>query len=357
MLNKQQGNFYINSAVGLVSPGFEQNDLGYQWMADRINAHTVLGYRWFEPEGIFRKKDVYLAYAKSFNFDGNTISNFIWWRIGGTFTNYYYLSFGGNYSFESWSNTLTRGGPLMPNPPGYYLWIYGNTDSRDKLSASAEIDYSEDSYRGVYRWSYVGLTWKPNTQITFSFGPSYTVNDEPRQWVGNFDDPLAVNTYNTRYVFGSIRQHTLSTDIRLNWTFTPTLSLQLFMQPFFAVGAYSDFKELAKPRSNELNIFGTNGSQISYDAENEEYTVDPDGTGPAQPFTFDNPDFNYKSLRGTAVLRWEVMPGSIFYFVWSHNQANYDDPGNFSLGKDFKNLWRTSGDNVFLVKFSYWLDI
>ena len=80
MLNKQQGNFYINSAIGFISPGFEQNDLGFQWMADRINAHTVLGYRWFDPEGIFRSKNIYLAYAKSFDFDGNTISNFIWGR-------------------------------------------------------------------------------------------------------------------------------------------------------------------------------------------------------------------------------------------------------------------------------------
>ena len=129
------------------------------------------------------------------------------------------------------------------------------------------------------------------------------------------------------------------------------------MQPFFAVGDYSDFKELAKPSTRDLNMYGQNGSTVSYDKSNDEYTIDPDGSGPASAFTLSNPNFNYKSLRGTAVLRWEVMPGSIFYFVWSHNQANFDDPGNFSLGRDFKNLWSTQGDNILLVKFSYWLDI
>ena len=357
MLNKQEGNFYINSALGIISPGFEQNDLGFQWMANRINAHTVLGYRWFDPEGIFRSKDIYAAYARSINFDGNTISNFIWGRISSTFTNYYYLNIGGNYSFKSWSNTLTRGGPLMPNPSGYYFWVYGNTDNREKIYLESEVDYSADEIGGVYRWAYLSLTWKPNTQLTFSFGPQYTVNDDNLQWVGNFDDQFAVNTYKTRYVFGTIKQHTLSTNIRLNWTFSPTVSLQLFLQPFFAVGEYSDFKELAKPQSNDVNLYGQNGSTISYDVENEEYTVDPDGIGPSEGFTFDNPDFNYKSLRGTAVLRWEVMPGSIFYLVWSHNQANYDNPGNFALDRDFKNLWSTQGDNIFLLKFSYWLDI
>ena len=357
MLNKQNGNFYINSALGLVSPGFEQNDMGYQWMADRINMHTVLGYRWFEPEGIFRSKEVYASYARSFNFEGHTISNFLWYRLGGTFNNYYELYMGGNFNFETYSPTLTRGGPLGINPSSFYYWIYSSSDTREKLYISGEIDFSRNSIGGNYNWMNMSITWKPNTQITFSIGPAFEISKSMQQWVDNFEDATAVNTYGTRYVFATIKQHTLSANIRLNWTFTPTLSLQLFMQPFFAVGDYFDFKELAQPRSLNYNYFGQNGSTINYDSENEEYSVDPDGDGPADKFTFDQPDFNFKSLRGTAVLRWEVLPGSIFYLVWSHNQANYDDPGNFSFARDVKSLWNTQGDNVFLAKFSYWLNM
>jgi hypothetical protein len=357
MLNKQSGNFYLNSALGLVSPGFEQNDLGFQWMADRINFHTVLGYRWFEPDGIFRSKDIYVTYARSFNFDGNTISNFIWYRFGGTFLNYYELYGGGNYNFESYNPTLTRGGPLGINPASYYFWIYGGSDSRKEFSVNAEVDFSRNSISSNYKMANISLTWKPSTQITFSMGPTYEISNSMQQWVDKFDDPTAVNTYKTRYVFGEIKQHTLAANIRLNWTFSPTLSLQLFMQPFFAVGDYSNYKELAKPRTMDYNYYGQNGSTINYNQDDNVYYVDPDGSGPAQEFSFDNPDFNFKSLRGTAVLRWEVMPGSIFYFVWSHNQANFNDPGNFSFGRDFRNLWNTQGDNILLVKFSYWLDI
>lgn len=357
MLNKQQGNFYINSAFGFVSPGFEQNDLGFQWMADRINFHTVLGYRWFEPEGIFRSKNVYMTYARSLDFEGNTISNFIWGRVGGTFSNYYDVVVGGNYSFETVSSSATRGGPLVINPSGWNLWMFGNTDNREKIILEVNGNYAKDSFGGVFEEAYAGITWKPNTQITFSVGPDYSVNDEKMQWVDNFADPTAVNTYKTRYVFAEIKQHTLSANIRLNWTFSPTLSLQLFMQPFFAVGDYSGFKELAAPRTSDFNRYGSNGSTITYDADSEEYTVDPDGNGQAQPFVFSNPNFNYKSLRGTMVLRWEAMPGSILYLVWSHNQTNFDDPGNFSLQRDFRKLWNTQGDNIFMVKFSYWLDM
>ena len=357
MLNKQQGNFYVNSALGFVSPGYEQNDLGYQWMADRINMHTVLGYRWFEPDGIFRSKNVYLSYARSFDYEGNTISNFIWGRAGVTFTNYYSIDFGGNYSFEAINKTLTRGGPLTIQPSEYNIWLYASSDGREKIFGELNASYAKDALGGMYQEYFLSLTWKPNTQLTLSIGPDYSVNKEPRQWVGYFSDPTAINTYNTRYVFGEISQHTLSTNIRLNWTFSPSLSLQLFMQPFFAVGEYSGFKELAKPKTVDFNVYGKSGSTINYNTSTGEYSVDPDGAGSSSGFTFGNPNFNYKSLRGTAVLRWEVLPGSVFYFVWSHNQTNFENPGDFNLSRDFKNLWRTDGDNVLMVKFSYWMDM
>lgn len=357
MLNRQKGNFYINSAVGLVSPGFEQNDLGFQFMADKINFHTVLGYRWFEPDGIFRNKQVYVTYARSFNFEGNTINNFIWYRLGTTFTNYYGLYFGGNFNFRSLNPTLTRGGPLGISPASYYFWVNMESDSREKLIANLEVDYSKNEIGGQYRLYSLSLTWKPSSQLTFSFGPSLETSNPMQQWVKNVEDPTAVNTYNNRYVFAEIKQNTLSANIRLNWTFTPTLTLQLFMQPFFAVGDYVDFKEMARPRTTSFNYYGKNGSTINYSKDDDVYTVDPDGNGPAKVFSFSNPDFNYKSIRGTAVLRWEAMPGSILYIVWSHDQQNYDNAGEFSFARDMKNLWRSEGNNIFMVKFSYWLDM
>ncbi|MEE9450309.1 MAG: DUF5916 domain-containing protein, partial [Ignavibacteriaceae bacterium] len=69
MLNKQKGNFYINAALGTASPGFEYNDLGSQWFADRINGHLVLGYRWYEPDELFRRKNIYLAYNRNSDYE------------------------------------------------------------------------------------------------------------------------------------------------------------------------------------------------------------------------------------------------------------------------------------------------
>ena len=357
MLNKQEGNFYVNAAVGVVSPGFEQNDLGFQWNADKINTHIVLGYRWFEPEKIFRSKFIYLAHARSYNYDGNIISNFLWGRLGGTFTNYYSISVGGIYQFETFRPSLTRGGPLAKNPAEWGIWFNAETDERKNIILEFENEYGKDKLGGVDERISIDLNWKPNSQIKFSIGPSFSYSINPTQWIDKFDDAYAVNTYYKRYVFGKIIQHTLSANIRLNWAFTPSLTFQVYLQPLFAVGDYQEFKELSKPKSMSYLIYGQNNSTIKYNEDNNEYIVDPDGNGPALPFSFGNPDFNFKSLRGTAVLRWEIKLGSILYFVWSHDQVNEENPGEFDFKRDIKNLWQTTGNNIFMIKFSYWFNL
>jgi hypothetical protein len=357
MLNKQKGNFYINTAIGAVSPGFENNDLGFQYNADKINGHLVLGYQWFQPDNIFRQKRLYLAHFKSYDFEGNNIGNGFFLFSFMEFLNFYRARIMAGYDLEKYDNTLTRGGPIVLDPSGYFFRIFLSSDGSKEFILGTNIDYRSDSM-GSYRAGLgFDITWKPSTQIYFSFGPAYQKNFDMLQWIDNFEDPVAVNTYEHRYVFGEIDQETFSANIRLNWTFTPQLSLQLFLQPLFSLGNYTTFKELAGPRTYDYNFYGEGGSTIDYDSENSEYTVDPDGDGPAEPFTFSNPDFNYKSLRGNLVLRYEMLPGSVFYFVWTHDKLNDENAGDFNLDRDFNNLINAEANNILMLKFSYWLDI
>lgn len=357
MLNKQKGNFYINAALGAVTPGFEQNDIGFQFMADRINGHLLLGYFWYEPDNIFRSKKVMAAYARSTDFEGNTISNFLWYNSNFQFLNYWGFQLGFNYSMEAYSRSLTRGGPLSKYPAGWNINMSAYSDSRKDVQVSGYGNYSIDKMEGGNYYMGFSVVWKPDPRFYISLEPNYSGEFPVMQWIDNFSDPEAKNTYNTRYVFANMLIHTLDVGIRVNYTFTPALSLQLYLQPFLSAATYSHFKELAKPKTYDINEFGKNGSTIKFDANSNTYTVDPDGTGPANTFSFDNPDFNYKSLRGTAVLRWEVKPGTLLYLVWSHNQSDSEEEGRFELGRDFRQLIKTEADNILMVKFSYWLNI
>jgi hypothetical protein len=357
MLNKQKGNFYINSAIGFVSPGFENNDIGYQFMADRINGHLLTGYSWYDPDKIFRSKSIFGAYARTTDFEGNTLSSFLWYSSSFQFLNYYGFNLGASYSFETLNKTLTRGGPLTISPASYSINLSAYSDSRDKLSVNPYCYYSNDATNSNDFSLGVSFVWRPNPQIYVSFEPHFEHQIYKRQWIDNFSDDLAAATYKTRYVFADLEQKTFDAGIRMNMTFTPALSFQVYLQPLISVGSYTNYKELAKPHTLNFALYKNTGANISYDKDANKYTIDPDGAGSASSFTFDRPDFNYKSLRGTAVLRWEARPGSVLFLVWTHEQTDDNDAGNLEFGRDFRHLIQSQGNNIFLIKYSYWFHV
>ena len=353
-INKQKGNFLFNAAFGALSPGFDPNDVGFQSAnSDKINAHLLLGYYWPHPGKIFRNLLVFGGPFRNYDFGGNKTWDGYLIIVEGQFLNYWGFNTMLAYNPQTISNTLTRGGPLALLPSGYQINLNLSTDSREPVVISGHGSYYSRPTDGYSLSSSISLRWKPRANISFSFGPGYYVRKSSIQWVTRVDDPLMTETFGTRYVFGFYFQRMLSSDIRLNWTFTPNLSLQLYLQPLLAVGKYNQFKELASPKKYEYDLFGEDGSTISYSDSDEEYSVDPDGPGPAPVFYFGNPDFNFKSLRGTIVLRWEYLPGSILYFVWTQNRANEANPGDFNFGRDMGDLFTTPGDNIFLIKISY----
>lgn len=351
-LAKQQGSFILSAALGMLSPGFDPNDLGFQFSSsDRINGHLLLAYQWTKPGKVFRNAMVFGGPFRNYDFGGNKTWDGVLLALEGQFLNYWGIETMVAYNPNTMSNSLTRGGPLALVPSGYEVDFSFNSDNRKALVFSG--------FSGLYRrpatgYSWSGgfsVRWKPRSNINISLGPDYTIYTTEVQWVTRVKDSLMTETYGARYVFGRIDQHVLSSEIRINWTFTPKLTLQAYLQPFIAVGAYDRFKELARTRAYAYNVYGEGASTISY--EEGRYTVDPDGDGPASGFSFWNPDFNIKSLRGTIVLRWEYHPGSLLYFVWTQNRADYSNPGDLSLGRDLGDLLTAPGDNIFLVKVSY----
>jgi hypothetical protein len=141
---------------------------------------------------------------------------------------------------------------------------------------------------------------------------------------------------------------------RVNWTFTPKLTLQLFAQPFIASGDYSSFREFTRPRTLDKAIYGEDMGTIAYDEATGEYTVDPDADGPAAAFSFDDPDFTTSALRGTAVLRWEYRPGSTLFFVWTQQRSGDGTSGTFDLADARTAIFDERPMNVFQVKATYW---
>jgi hypothetical protein len=135
-----------------------------------------------------------------------------------------------------------------------------------------------------------------------------------------------VATYGKHYVFGRVERATYSAQFRLNYTLRPDLTIDLYAEPFAASGRYSDFRELAAPSTELLTPY---------------------------PFT-ENRDFNTRSFRSNAVLRWEWRPGSTLYVVWQQNRASTQPLGTASVSDMFSSL-SAPGDHVFAVKTTFWI--
>ena len=353
-LNKQKGNWYLNTAFGLHSPGFETNDVGFLFRSDVINGHIVTGYRWYEPDAVFRRIALYTATFRNYDFGGRRVNEGYFMFGNAQFLNYWGLEgeLGFNPVYVDTRNT--RGGPAMRTTTAYFGSVYAYSDSRNPIVLDTQLGVGW-SASGGYRYDISpGFILRPSSTISMSIGPGYTRDITIAQWVESFNDVTATNTYGARYVFGRLDQKEFSARVRLDWTFTPKLSLQIFLQPLISVGHYTEFKELRQPDTYSFNRYGQNGSTIS--ESNGVYSVDPDGGGSAATFTFDDPDFNFKSLRGNAVLRWEYLPGSTLFVVWTQNRTNENYAGEFRLNRDFSELFSSEPDNVFLVKVAYWIN-
>jgi hypothetical protein len=367
-LAKQSGNLLFLASAGAISPGFDPNDVGFQYgMSDLIQLQVLPGYQWTKPGKLFRNALVISGVFRSYDFGGNKIWDGGLVEAQAQLRNFWMVDVMFAYNPDSLSKTQTRGGPLALTPSGWQVNLMGQTDSRKPVVFELQSTTYQRP-RGDKEWQLqLAARWKPASNVNLSIGPTFGSEINDTQWVTRVDDALMTPTFGARYVFGRIDQKVVGSEIRLDWTFTPRLTLQAYLQPYVAVGHYGVFKELAAPRTYDYNVYGggawsggagtgvgTNGSTIAYDEASGAYTVDPDGpAGAAAPFTFGNPDFNYKSLRGTIVLRWEYRPGSLLYFVWTQNRADFANPGYMRLGRDLGDLFSAPGDNIFLLKVSY----
>ena len=129
------------------------------------------------------------------------------------------------------------------------------------------------------------------------------------------------------------------------------------MQPLLSSGDYSKVGELREAGKYGFDEYGVDTGTISFNAADDEFDIDPDGAGPAGSFTVDNKDFNTRSLRGNAVLRWEFRPGSTLFLVWQQHRSGTEDFGDFDFGRDAGSIFDAPADNVFAIKFDYWLNL
>jgi hypothetical protein len=317
----------FNSYVGYKSPGFEINDLGFMQRADEITQSNWFQVRNDRPGRFFRSASVNFNQWAGWNFDRDL--RYVGANVNAHFITLQSWSFGGGVSLNGrgLADRLTRGGPAAYTNTSLSPWVYLNSDSRKpfifNLSLSGFGDWHDSANWNVSP----SVTFRPTHALAISAGAGYSRNVNQTQWVTNLaDGPV------THYIFGRIDQRTISLSARVNYTMSPTLSLQVYLQPFVSAGSYSGFKEL------------TDGRAIDYA---DRYA----------PFAFaGDPSFNIRSFKTTNVLRWEYRPGSALFVVWQQGRDGFLPGGDFDFNRDVSGAFTSPATNLFLVKITRWIN-
>ncbi len=333
------------------SPGLELNDIGFLRRADRIVQFANVRRFWNNSTSWYRQANVGFEQTTQFDFEGNY--NRIQYQLNGNINwkNNWFTEVGGAHKPRIFINSYLRGGPRWAFAEENFGFLFAGTDQRKKFSAIAGYVYSQAKQDNFSLKRYeLRLNWQPLDALSLNLSTQYEINPNKTQYVSQ--QSYAPVDYGTRYITGEIDQETLSTTLRVNYNINPNFTIQYYAQPFIAKGTYSNFNYVVDSDNKDLNqrVDWYTDNQISEDQG--VFNIDENEDGNAD-YAFAKPDFNFVQFRSNLVARWEYIPGSELFLVWSQgieggasiDESLFEAANSQILGQQIR--------NTFLVKWTY----
>jgi len=317
-----------------ISPGYEINDMGFLNRADWQDQSTWVGLNFLRRTKVYHQLNWNFNEWQDWTSGGLQLERAVNTNIHVQFHNNWYAHAGGTVGQlgATFSDRATRGGPALRVSSYSAPWVEIQGDQRFVLypDVFAQVVTADE---GHTRRTYVNpsLQVRLSARTTPSIGMNYSRNEDNTQFFDNF-----VVGGVTHYTFAHIDQTTIGVTFRLDYTASPTLTLQIYANPFVSKGTYSDVREVVNARADK------------YADRFAPYTGSLAG-GPQ--------DFDVREFNSTTVLRWEYRPGSSFYLVWTQGRENFDPAaGTSTFSADLDKLFQVQPSNTFLVKVVHWFD-
>ena len=332
------------------SPGLEPNDAGAFGDVDNRRLSGGVRYRENTPRAWYRSWSAGAESHAGWNFDGDRTGLELAGFANATFANFWRASSDAWWGPRSFSDALTRGGPLMERPAyhGVRLELQNRSGARNGLGV--ELGFDGDEAGGWQQEIEMSFSYRPGTQLELTFDPGWERGVSSRQFITSLAG-FRPETFGRRYVFARVALSEVTARFRANYTFSPDFSLETYVEPFAASGEYSSHGELTRARGYAIRKYGENGTtQVTKDDGTREVTAD------GERFTLPNSDFSVRSLRSNVVMRWEWRPGSTLYLVWQQDRSADRAVRRVRPGDVFDGF-TARGDNFLAVKASYWLPI
>ena len=207
------------------------------------------------------------------------------------------------------------------------------------------------SYDGTVVGTNLGMysEWQVVPALSLSLIPELERSHRNDQYVDQIEAGAE-----TVYLNGRVDQRTLSVTLRATYSLTPNLTIQYYGQPFIATGQYREFNRVSDDptaRTFDERFVLFSPAQLAR-REDADYLVDEDGDGTTD-YQFSDPDFNVMQFRSNLVARWEYLPNSEIFLVWSQGITTTGDPAQDVLSSLRDDLLGGEIRNTFLVKATY----
>jgi len=327
--SKVHGDHFVGGLDALLySANLAVNDLGYLDRADRIFLSARATHHRLKPLGPVARYSV-------------TANGWIDRTTGGVdlgdgFTLQGTLDFKNGWGgvvnmFCGWplcDDRETRTGgrvPLCGQDQRWRASLLVYSDSRKPLYSWAEFRWSTTEHGRTLGFSLYSQI-NPISRLQIEIVPGYERSQGSVRWIDTGEFVVG-----DRYLFADQHYESWSVTLRATYTFTTSLTLQAFSQVFLL--GIDHRKKYAAP---DLSPSSVRVADLISD--------------PAVP---DDYDYTASNLNLSIVLRWEYLPGSIAYLVYTGAFGDSLDIADFRFGDVLNDLFLAPAEHVLLFKISY----
>jgi len=329
------------------TPGLNLNEIGYMTDADIISSTSSVTYEMNKPKKLVMNYSVGVTQNVGWSFGKENTLNNTAISYSSRFINLWEISSKYIVNYSILDTRALWGGPALRTNLNQDFSFSLSTNTSKDLSGSVEVKYSNSNDKIGESVGFEGkINWLPIKRMKFSVSASYGNSKNNQQYIKT----ITVNDFND-YLTGLIDRKIVNMVFRSDIYVTPELSVRYYGSPYFSTGRYSGFKRVFDARSfNPGDRFEM--LDVIFDEENDKYSYNMYGTD----ITFEDPDFSFLQFRSSFVFRWEYKLGSTLYFVWSNGKTIWQD-AQYNIGSIASDLFNKPGDNIFMIKFSYWFSM
>ena len=306
---------------------FKNSDIGFFFSRNnKTNVSAGFNLSQPDPQKWFRSAVLFSNANVTYNGDWLKLDD--GYFVGGEmqFLNYWGAFLGSGYFKRAYDDLDTRGGPPIVRPANWWVDSNISTDSRKRYRVNFGNFFNASEEGGSDHSHRMNLTLNPRPALQTTIGVNYSTGRDVAQWIENVD---VTGDGEDDHIYGTLDRNVLSITARSTYAFTRDMTLEVYLQPFVAVGDYTNIRKFSRAKTFEF-----------------------------EPVVYaDDPDFNNKSLRSNVVFRWEYRRGSTLFLVWNVSNADDSRPGEFSAFRDLRSGFGAGGTQVFMVKFNYWLGL